>query len=146
MSSSIEDLSWDHIVHLHPILYIIKTRSPKTKYHYLMRLVFKPLYRKTKTNLLLGKNLVQISVCICHFNINLKCIQLEIALLCHGNWFIYVSLQLRVQNRRKKWNFLLNFHTMHKLSDLYSGIFQNYWLFNHLDVHLVWTTSETSQN
>ena len=24
-----------------------------------------------------------------------------------------------------KWNFPLNFHTMHKLSDLYSGIFQN---------------------
>ena len=40
----------------------------------------------------------------------------------------------------------LNFHTMHKLSDLYSGIFQNYLLFNHLDVHLVRTTSETLQN
>ena len=38
----------------------------------------------------------------------------------------YVSLQLRVQNRRKKWNFPLNFRTMRKLSDLYSGIFQNY--------------------
>ena len=37
---------------------------------------------------------------------------------------IYVSLHLRVQNRRKKWNFPLNFHTMRKLSDLYSGIFQ----------------------
>ena len=37
---------------------------------------------------------------------------------------IYVSLRLRVQNRRKKWNFPLNFRTMHKLSDLYSGIFQ----------------------
>ena len=36
----------------------------------------------------------------------------------------YVSLRLRVQNRRKKWNFPLNFRTMHKLSDLYSGIFQ----------------------
>ena len=39
---------------------------------------------------------------------------------------IYVSLRLRVQNRRKKWNFPLNFRTMCKLSDLYSGIFQNY--------------------
>ena len=27
---------------------------------------------------------------------------------------------------RAKWNFLLNFCTMCKLSDLYSGIFQNY--------------------
>ena len=39
---------------------------------------------------------------------------------------IYVSLRLHVQNQRKKWNFLLNFHTMRKLSDLYSRIFQNY--------------------
>ena len=38
----------------------------------------------------------------------------------------YVSLRLCVQNRRKKWNLSLNFRTMHKLSDLYSGIFQNY--------------------
>ena len=37
---------------------------------------------------------------------------------------IYVSLRLRVQNQRKKWNFPLNFRTMRKLSDLYSGIFQ----------------------
>ena len=37
---------------------------------------------------------------------------------------IYVSLRLRMQNWRKKWNFLLNFRTMRKLSDLYSGIFQ----------------------
>ena len=36
----------------------------------------------------------------------------------------YVSLQLGVQNRRKKWNFLLNFRTMCKLSERYSGIFQ----------------------
>ena len=35
---------------------------------------------------------------------------------------IYVLLRLRVQNRRKKWNF----RTMRKLSELYSGIFQNY--------------------
>ena len=35
-----------------------------------------------------------------------------------------VLLRLRVQNRRKKWNFPLNFRTMRKLSDLYSGIFQ----------------------
>ena len=35
-----------------------------------------------------------------------------------------VSLRLRVQNRRKKWNFPLNFRTMRKLSDLYSRIFQ----------------------
>ena len=58
----------------------------------------------------------------------------------------YVLLRLRVQNRRKKWNFPLNFRTMRKLSDLYSGIFQNHWSFNYLDVHLVWTTSETLQN
>ena len=58
----------------------------------------------------------------------------------------YVSLQLRVQNRRRKWNFPLNFRTMCKLSECYSGIFQIHWLLNHLDVHLVWTTSETSQN
>ena len=37
---------------------------------------------------------------------------------------LYISLHLCVQNRRKKWNFPLNFRTMHKLSDLYSGIFQ----------------------
>ena len=37
---------------------------------------------------------------------------------------IYVSLCLCVQNQRKKWNFPLNFRTMRKLSDLYSGIFQ----------------------
>ena len=36
----------------------------------------------------------------------------------------YVSLRLRVQNQRTKWNFPLNFRTMHKLSELYSGIFQ----------------------
>ena len=36
----------------------------------------------------------------------------------------YVSLRLRVQNRRTKWNFPLNFRTMRKLSDLYSGLFQ----------------------
>ena len=34
------------------------------------------------------------------------------------------SLRLRVQNRRTKWNFPLNFRTMRKLSELYSGIFQ----------------------
>ena len=38
--------------------------------------------------------------------------------------YIYVSLRLCMQNQRKKWNFPLNFRTMHKLSDLYSGIFQ----------------------
>ena len=43
-----------------------------------------------------------------------------------GFRIIYVSLQLRVQNQRKKWNFPLNFRTMRKLSELYSGIFQNY--------------------
>ena len=37
---------------------------------------------------------------------------------------VYVSLRLRVQNRRKNWNFPLNFRTMCKMSDLYSGIFQ----------------------
>ena len=63
----------------------------------------------------------------------------------NSDLYVYVLLRLRVQNRRKKWNFPLNFRTMHKLSELYSGIFQNYWLFNHLDVHLVWTTSETLQ-
>ena len=36
----------------------------------------------------------------------------------------YVLLRLRVQNRRTKWNFPLNFRTMRKLSELYSGIFQ----------------------
>ena len=36
----------------------------------------------------------------------------------------YVSLQLRMQNRRKKWNFLLNFWNMRKLSECYSRIFQ----------------------
>ena len=36
----------------------------------------------------------------------------------------YLSLQLRMQNRRKKWNFLLNFWTRRKLSECYSGIFQ----------------------
>ena len=36
----------------------------------------------------------------------------------------YVSLRLRVQNRRTKWNFPLNFRTMRKLSELYSRIFQ----------------------
>ena len=36
----------------------------------------------------------------------------------------YVSLQLRVQNRNKKGNFPLNFRTMRKLSERYSGIFQ----------------------
>ena len=69
--------------------------------------------------------------------------------ICTIIWYtiyIYVSLQLRVQNWRREWNFPLNFHTMRKLSQCYSGIFQNYWLLNHLDVHLVWTTSETSQN
>ena len=44
---------------------------------------------------------------------------------CHKNFqIIYVSLQLRVQNRRKKWNFPLNFQTMCKLSERYSRIFQ----------------------
>ena len=62
-------------------------------------------------------------------------------------WTLYMShFSYACKTEGKKWNFLLNFRTMHKLSDLYSGIFQNYWLFNHLDVHLVWTTSETSQN
>ena len=46
---------------------------------------------------------------------------------CHSFYEnIYVSLKLRVRNRRKKWNFLLNFRTMRKLSELYSRIFQNY--------------------
>ena len=43
---------------------------------------------------------------------------------CEQNADTYVSLRLRMQDRRKKWNFPLNFRTMHKLSDLYSGIFQ----------------------
>ena len=37
---------------------------------------------------------------------------------------VYVSLRLRMQNQRTKWNFPPNFRTMRKLSDLYSGIFQ----------------------
>ena len=66
--------------------------------------------------------------------------------------YIYVSLRLRVQNRR---NFPLNFHTMRKLSELYSvqteGIshlistlcvnclssIPEYSRLNHLDVYLV---------
>ena len=36
----------------------------------------------------------------------------------------FVSLRLRVQNRRTKWNFSLNFRTMRKLSERYSRIFQ----------------------
>ena len=35
----------------------------------------------------------------------------------------YVSLRLRMQNRRTKLNFLLNFRTLRKLSELYSRIF-----------------------
>ena len=38
----------------------------------------------------------------------------------------YVSLQLCVQNLRRKWNFPINFRTMRKLYERYSGIFQNY--------------------
>ena len=41
-----------------------------------------------------------------------------------GTMITYVLLRLRVQNRRKKWNFPLNFRTMRKLSELYSRIFQ----------------------
>ena len=44
-----------------------------------------------------------------------------------GHWddaYAYVPLCLRMQNRRKKWNFLFNFRTMRKLSELYSGIFK----------------------
>ena len=37
---------------------------------------------------------------------------------------VFVLLRLRVQNRRTKWNFPLNFRTMRKLSELYSRIFQ----------------------
>ena len=37
---------------------------------------------------------------------------------------VYVSLQLHMQNQRKKWNFPLNFQTMCKLSERYSRIFQ----------------------
>ena len=43
-----------------------------------------------------------------------------------SGYFKYVSLQLRVQNRKRKWNFPLNFRTMRKLYECYSGIFQNY--------------------
>ena len=44
---------------------------------------------------------------------------------CMSNWSeTYVLLRLRMQNRRTKWNFPLNFRTMRKLSELYSGIFQ----------------------
>ena len=38
--------------------------------------------------------------------------------------FVYVSLRFHLQNRRTKLNFQLNFRTMCKLSDLYSGVFQ----------------------
>ena len=36
-------------------------------------------------------------------------------IVIHITIWIYVSLQLLVQNRRRKWNFPLNFHTMRKL-------------------------------
>ena len=52
------------------------------------------------------------------------CISYEDHHLWYQNAYIYVSLRLSMQNRRKKWNFPLNFCTMRKLSDLYSGIFQ----------------------
>ena len=52
---------------------------------------------------------------------------------CVHCYIAYVLLRLRVQNRRKKWNFPLNFRTMRKLSDLYSGIFQT----QSSDVYLV---------
>ena len=48
----------------------------------------------------------------------------EIASEQKTHTYIYVSLRLRVQNRRRKWNFPLNFCTLHKLSEHYSGIFQ----------------------
>ena len=38
------------------------------------------------------------------------------------------------------------YHLYYHTSERYSGIFQIHWLLNHLDVHLVWTTSETSEN
>ena len=49
---------------------------------------------------------------------------LEILMPSVNSVNIYVSLRLRMQNRRTKWNFPPNFRTMRKLSDLYSGIFQ----------------------
>ena len=40
-----------------------------------------------------------------------------------GSWpTTYVSLQLRLQNRRRKWNFPLNFCTMRKLSAVFQNI------------------------
>ena len=55
-----------------------------------------------------------------------------------------VSLQLLVQNWTGKWQFPLNFCTLCKLS-IY--IWMQFWnipeILNNLDVHLVWTTSET---
>ena len=48
----------------------------------------------------------------------------ETAINRYKDMYRYVSLHLRVQNRRKKWNSPLNFRTMRKLSELYSGIFQ----------------------
>ena len=51
---------------------------------------------------------------------------LEILMSSVDSVNIYVLLHLRRQNQRKKSYFPLNFHTMHKLSDLYSRIFQNY--------------------
>ena len=56
--------------------------------------------------------------------------------------FAYVSLRLRVQNRRTKWNFRLIFGLC--VNCLIS--IPEYSRLNHLDVHLVWTTLETSQN
>ena len=37
---------------------------------------------------------------------------------------ICLTSLMRAKPKEKKWNFPLNFHTMRKLSDLYSGIFQ----------------------
>ena len=56
-----------------------------------------------------------------HWKFYIKCVNLA---RCCTYTRTYVSLRLRVQNRRKKWNFPLYFRTMRKLSDLYSGIFQ----------------------
>ena len=59
-------------------------------------------------------------------DIYFNCISIEfIGLVFIANFiYIYVSLRFCVQNRRTKWNFLPNYQTMRKLSDLYSRIFQ----------------------
>ena len=76
----------------------------KAKQYYSYRL------RQNKYEMILSSSIVSVDIRLC------------LSLLVLAS--IYVLLRLHVQNRRKKWNLMLNFRTMRKLSDLYSGIFQ----------------------